>query len=170
MSWAWSVWAAASLLLVVAGAPRALAPAGTVRAAQELGLGTLPPAFARGVGVAEAGLGLTVLLLGGPVAALAVALVYVGFAALTWRGLSTGAGSCGCFVGADAAPTPQHVVLDLVLAAAAATAASDGAPGVVAVLRDGGTSAGPLLGVALLDAALVYLVLTRSPAPAVVPR
>ena len=122
----------AAALLVVAGVAKAARPDDTARALSEL-LGSgraVPLRVLRGTvrvgAAAEGALGLVALLFPRTLPAVGVSLSYLGFAAVValarWRGgpLAT----CGCFGRPDTPPTTAHLVIDLVLAAAAATVAS----------------------------------------------
>jgi hypothetical protein len=122
-------------LLLVAGVAKAVRPDDTARALTALiartprGRAAIPLARARRLVRAgastEAGLGLTALLLPRPVTAALVAASYAAFGAVVayarWRGgpLAT----CGCFGRPDTPPTTVHLLLDLVLAVAAAVVA-----------------------------------------------
>jgi Methylamine utilisation protein MauE len=126
----------ASGLLVFAGAAKAVRPEDTARALAALAPGCGGPARERRVrravrvgALGEAVIGLVALALPRPTTAAVVALSYATFAGVVllarWRGgpLAT----CGCFGRPDTPPTLVHLVLDLVLAAAATTVAV-GAP------------------------------------------
>src|SRR4051812_11127754 len=87
----------ASLLLVLAGAPKALDPTLTVGALRSVGL-RVPPAAVRLLGAGETLLGLATLLTAArPLAAL-VALSYAGFSCFLVVALRSGGAvsSCGC--------------------------------------------------------------------------
>ncbi len=156
---------AAALLLAVAGASKALDPASTVRAARAVRLPLTAP-VARLFGVAEVVVGLAALLSGGPVPAALVAVSYAGFAVFVAVGVVRGdLASCGCFSGNDAPPSVAHVVVNMALAvSASAVALSSGASSLTAAVReDGPWSALLLAGLALVEAVLLYLVMTRMP-------
>jgi hypothetical protein len=156
-------YAAAAVLLLVAGVPKVLDPGPTQRAAEQAGLPS-SAAVVRLLGVVEVAVGAAALLLGGPLAAVAVAVAYLGFAAVVARGLVRGdMDSCGCFNGEDSPPSLLHVVLDLGLAAAAVAVAlgpSTSWPRLAAV-EPGTTLVTALL--VLTVAALVYVVMARLP-------
>jgi hypothetical protein len=110
---------AGALLLLAAGASKAVDPARTVGAMHRLGWGASPAAVRAGA-VAEAMTGAATLVLGGWVLSGLVGLSYAGFAAFVALALRSGGpiGSCGCFGRADTLPRLLHVVVDVGLAAA----------------------------------------------------
>lgn len=122
----------AAALLVVAGAAKVARPDDTARALAEIMPGgrrasaTTLRQLVRLGALAEAVLGLVALVLPRPLTAGLVALSYLAFfgtvAAARRRGgpLAT----CGCFGRPDTEPTKVHLLLDVVLAAAAATFAA----------------------------------------------
>ncbi len=124
-------------LLFVAGVAKARHPDDTARALTALaprGRAALPLGpvrqLVRAGALAEAALGLAALLVPRPVTAALVALSYAAFGAVVasarWRGgpLAT----CGCFGRPDTPPTTVHLVLNLVLAGAAAVVAVTAPP------------------------------------------
>ena len=154
---------APALLLLAAGAAKAADPTRTVGALRALGWPASPALVRAGAG-AEALLGAAGLVVGGPVVAVLTAASYVGFAGFVAAALRSGVpvGTCGCFGRLDTPPRPRHVVVDLVLAAAALASLADGGP---ALLSDGPLAAVP---VALVGAGVAYVLLTRpgrAPAP-----
>jgi methylamine utilization protein MauE len=164
----WGPYAAALLLLLYAGAPKALDPAETLRAARDLRLPLVTGPGIRLFGVAEVGLGVAGLAVGGAAVAALVAATYVGFAVVTTIGvLRPGVASCGCFSGDESPPSVRHVVVDLVLAGAAGAAAVAGAPSLLAIARDHSVGTTVALSVlAVVDALLAYVVLARFPVAA----
>ena len=118
-------------LLCVAGVAKALRPDDTALAMAVLAPGRPPLRLVRAVvrcgALAEAALGAVAILLPRPATAALVALSYLAFFAVAayarWRGgpLAT----CGCFGRADTPATALHLVVNLVLAAAAAAVALD---------------------------------------------
>lgn len=150
-----------AVLLTVAGARKIARPAAAGAALQ---LAKLPSdeRLVRVFGVGEVGLGVAVLLRGGPVATALLAVVYAGFAVFAEHQRRQRAG-CGCFSTSTTPATPLHVVLNLVVAAIAAavtvgpdmslvtTVADDPLPGLMLVV---------LLAVA---ANLCFLLLTVAP-------
>lgn len=119
-------------LLVVAGAAKAVRPDDTARALAALV--TRPPASpstrwagraVRAGAIVEALVGLAALALPRPVTAMAVAASYLAFAVVVGLARRRGGplATCGCFGRPDTRPTAVHLVLDLVLAGAAAVVA-----------------------------------------------
>lgn len=160
------LYVAAGLLLVGAGAAKAVHPADTSRAlGQSLSWwpeGRRGVNVLRALAVAEAVVGAAALALPRPALAAAVAGSYVTFAAFVALARRRGGSlsTCGCFGAPDTPPTASHLLLDLCLAGAAiavgvagggsdllSAAGRSGADGTVVVL----------LGVVL--AGLSYLVL-----------
>ncbi|HEX5365051.1 MAG TPA: MauE/DoxX family redox-associated membrane protein, partial [Acidimicrobiales bacterium] len=154
---------AAAGLLVAAGAAKVVDPSRTVGALRALHL----PASDRSVragAAAEATLGAAALAVGGTAWWALVGASYVAFAAFVATALRAGTavGTCGCFGGEDTPPRASHVVVDLLLAAAALGAARAGSAPLTAVLDE----PGPGAAVALLAtgvAALAHGALTRPP-------
>jgi len=117
-------------LLCVAGVAKAAHPDDTARAMAALLPGTPPFRlvrwFVRLGALAEAALGAAAIFFPRPVIAALVACSYLAFfgfvAYARWRGgpLAT----CGCFGRPDTPPTPLHLLIDLVLATAAAVVAT----------------------------------------------
>ncbi|MGH9112766.1 MAG: MauE/DoxX family redox-associated membrane protein [Acidimicrobiales bacterium] len=114
----------AALLLVVAGAMKAVDPTMTVGALRALRLPS-SPGLVRAGAAAELVLGVVAATTGAPVAWGLVAVSYLGFAVFVVAALRAGTmvGSCGCFGREDTPPHPVHVVLDVALAAFAVGAA-----------------------------------------------
>lgn len=150
----------AALLLVAAGALKAVDPALTAGALRALGLPSSPWLVRAGAG-AELVLGAVAVAAGGAVAWALVAASYLGFAAFVVAALRAGTmvGSCGCFGREETPPHPVHVAVDMALAAAAAGAAAQGlvpldaladAPGRGAVVAALSLVATPLVYVALV--------------------
>jgi hypothetical protein len=150
---------AASLLLLAAGAAKAVDSTRTAGALGALGWPSSPLLVRVGAG-AEAALGAAGLAVGGAVVAGLVASSFTGFAVFVWVALRSGTpvGTCGCFGRADTPPRPSHVAVDLVLAAGAALAAATHP----APLVDAPAGAWPL---AAAIAGASYLALTGRPGP-----
>ena len=156
-------YAAAAVLLLVAGVPKLLDPGPTSRVAQQAGLPS-SPAVVRLLGLGEVVVGAAALLVGGTVAALAVALAYLGFAAVVTRGLVRGdMDSCGCFNGDDSPPSVLHVALDLGLAASAVAVALAPAQSWPEALLETPAAALVTALLGLTVAGLTYLVMARLP-------
>ena len=114
----------AALLLVFAGATKAVDPAMTAGALRALGLPS-PKILVRLGAAAELLLGLLAVIAGWVAVWWLVAASYLAFAAFVVAALRAGTmlGSCGCFGREDTPPHPLHVVIDVALAATAAAAA-----------------------------------------------
>jgi hypothetical protein len=114
-------------LLCVAGAAKAARPDDTARALGALLPGAPPLAttrrLVRGGAAAEAVLGAGALLFPRPLTAALVALSYVGFSVAVAVARRRGGplATCGCFGRPDTPATALHLIIDLVLAGAAAT-------------------------------------------------
>lgn len=160
MSEAWGALAAvASALLVVAGPAKVRRPWTTAVALH------VTPAVVRAGAAVETALGVWALAWSGPVAHLAVATSYLGFAAFVGAALARGTpvASCGCFGEPDVPPTVAHVVLDLGMATAALGAAATGAPRLVALVGEQPLGGVPLLGLVALGTAATALAMTWLP-------
>jgi hypothetical protein len=147
--------AGAAVLLAVAGAAKVVDPSRLVGALAALGWpasGTL----VRVAAVAETVLGVATVVGGGRVLALLVAASYLGFAAFVMAALRAGTPleTCGCIGRADTPPSPEHVVVDGLLAGGAVLAGATDAP----ALWDASWVAWP---VALVVAVVAYGALTR---------
>jgi hypothetical protein len=159
------LFAAASVLLVVAGAPKIVAPTATLQAARQLRLPFLSATTVRLFGAAEVSLAVLAVVVGGRALAVVVGVGYVGFAALVARAVIRGdVSSCGCFAGEDSPPSLVHVAIDLGLAAAAFLTVRSGPPSLTALVsRQGSGTVAVALASAVVDAGLVYLVMVRFP-------
>ncbi len=156
-------YAAAAVLLLVAGVPKVLDPEPTRRAAEQAGLPS-SVAIVRLLGVAEVVVGGVALLVGGPLPALAVAAFYVGFAGVVTRALVRGdVASCGCFNGDDSPPSVLHVAIDLGLALSALAVALAPEPSWRTLALADGSEALVTGLLALTVAGLAYLVMARLP-------
>ena len=123
-------------ILAVGGMAKLRGPEATVPMLHALGLPG-STVLARLLGLIEVAVGVTAFLVGGRVAAAAVAVLFAAFTVAVLR-LSVGgeAVSCGCFGRSSAPPTMVHVVVDAVAALAAAAAAAVAAPGFLSMQPD----------------------------------
>ena len=155
----------ACVLLVVAGVAKAVHPADTARALAALTskpLGATATAVRLGA-VAEATLGVVALVIPRSGLAWAVALSYAGFAGFVTYARARGGAlaSCGCFGSPDSPDTGVHIVVDLVLAAAAVGVALARPSGSIVSVLAGQPGHGVALAVATaLCAWLTYLTLS----------
>jgi hypothetical protein len=121
-------------LLVVAGTAKAARPDDTARAL--VALLPSPPSLrmlrdvVRVGALAEAALGVVALAFPRPATAALVAVSYCCFLGVVAYARRHGGplATCGCFGRPDTPPTALHLVIDLVLAAAAAAVVAAGAP------------------------------------------
>jgi hypothetical protein len=139
--------AVAALLLVVAGAAKVVDPSRLAGALDVLGWPSSPLLVRLGA-AGELLLGAATLVVGGQALALLVAASYLGFALFVMAALRSGTpiATCGCFAQADTPPRPAHVVIDVLLAAGAVTAAATEAP----ALFDASWVAWPVAGLVAL--------------------
>lgn len=117
--------AAAAALLAVAGAAKIRTPAPAATMLSGLGVGPFARARAgaRLAGVVEIAVGLAALVVGGRVAAAALAVCYLVLTAVALRlARAPESAPCGCFGTADGDVGPAHVVLDVVALGIAITA------------------------------------------------
>jgi hypothetical protein len=153
-------------LLVITGVPKVTNPGGTARALYTLGLpATLNTE--RAIGLLETGAGLAALLLGGRAAALAIAIVYVGFSLFIAVALrSEEVRNCGCFGDKDVPPGLLHLGLDVAAAAVATVLVFQPVGAITTVMRETPWAGVPLLLLMAMGAALALLVLRLLPAVA----
>jgi len=141
-------------ILAVGGLAKLRAPDATVPMLQALGLPG-SSALARLLGLVEIAVGVVAFLVGGWLAATAVAVLFAVFTVAMLRLRASGdAVSCGCFGRASAPPTLVHVVGDALAAAVAVAAAAVDAPGFLEVRPDLPAAGVPQL---LLTALAVWL-------------
>jgi hypothetical protein len=139
--------AAAALLLIVAGGAKIARPAPTTELLSALGLPERR-SLTVAIGVLESFVGLAALVVGGPLAAAATGVLYVGFVAVVWRAMAAGAVSCGCFGRVDAPPSWIHVAGNAALAVVSfAAIAGDAAVEVMDAQPAGGVGFVLLVGV-----------------------
>lgn len=107
-------WVVAAVLLA-AGVAKLMDPDPTARALRSLvpsaGIGSGP---ARALGAFESLVGLAVLTVGGRVAAVVLAVAYLGVTVTSIAAVRRGLPSCGCFGERSARPTWLHVSLNAV--------------------------------------------------------
>ena len=151
-------------LLVISGLPKLSNPASTARALEGIGL---PPRrwLGQAVGVAEIVVGLSAIAVGGRVPALAVALLYAGFAGFILVAMrSSTVKSCGCFGADDTPPSALHLVVDIAAAGFAAALVFNPIGDVTAVMGATPWAGIPLLLLVVLGAWLALMVLALLPA------
>jgi hypothetical protein len=137
---AWyGAYAAAVVLLGLAGGLKVVRPATTVRALRSARL-PANAAMVRMGSAAEVAIAVGALLAGGAVLAGLVAVSYLGFTTFVLLAFLRGGtvSSCGCFGGVDSPPTVLHVALTMAAATVAAAAVSAGGPSLAAVARHRG--------------------------------
>ena len=156
---------AACLLLVFAGAAKAVRPTDTARAVSvvvPMALAAIRPLVRAGA-VAEAAVGTVALAYPSPVTAGLVGLSYLGLAGFVAVVLARGGplATCGCFGKPDAPSTRLHVVVNFALAGSAAAVAATVNPGWLPALLAGQPWYGvPLVLLSLLCAWLAFLALS----------
>lgn len=132
MDAATALYAAAAVLLVLAGAVKVSRPATAAVLMVDLGAPAGGPVsgarLAVSLGVIEVGLGVSALVLEVPAVAFAVCVLYAAFALTVVRAMAVGSESCGCFGRVEAPPSWFHVVGNGVLAIASLVAASSASP------------------------------------------
>lgn len=151
-------------LLVVSGLPKLTNPVSTARALEGIGL---PPRrwLGQAVGVAEIVVGLSAIAIGGRIPAIAVALLYSGFAIFIVVAMrSSSVKSCGCFGAEDTPPSPLHFFIDIAAAGFAAALIFNPVGDVISVMGATPWAGVPLLLLVLLGAWLSLMVLAVLPA------
>ncbi|MGE0880809.1 MAG: MauE/DoxX family redox-associated membrane protein [Acidimicrobiia bacterium] len=151
-------------VLAAAGLAKLVRPNDTARALKAAGIGGGAPlvrvlsAFEIAVAVSAAGWA-------HPVAAALVAVSYLAFAGFVAYALRRGTplATCGCFGEPDSPPTVVHVVLNVLLAAAAIAATVSRPPGLTQLFADHRAGTAALFGAALVAAALVIVAMTELP-------
>jgi len=138
MDVATALFAAAAVLLIIAGMAKVARPSTTADMLFSLGfpeIGALRgERLAIFIGILETGTGIIALAVGGPVVAAVVGVFYLGFVVAVMRALAVGAVSCGCFGRVDAPPSWLHVAGNGALAVACFTATAASTP--VEVMED----------------------------------
>jgi len=155
---------ALALLVLVAALAKLRAPARAVVALGQAGM-TASPIVVRLGSVGEMAVATLVLLVGGAVPALALAGLYLGFAAFVvrLRARAGTAASCGCFGGAEAPADRLHVVVNLAAAGVAALVAATGAESLFDALRHQPAQGLPYLVLVAVATQAMVLVLTELP-------
>jgi hypothetical protein len=153
-----------SLLVVVAGAVKAVRPATTTRALDEVGL-RLPPLAVRVGGLVEVAVGGSALATGGWAPALLVAVSYGLFATFVAVALRRGTplSSCGCFGRDDTPPTVGHLLFNIGAAGVAAAFALGSPTDVMARLSNEPGAGVPFVLLVVVAAGLAGLALTELP-------
>jgi hypothetical protein len=156
--------AAFALLLILAGAAKALRPLPTVRALRSVQLPSSILAV-RLLGAGEAVLAVLALVTAGPIAAALVAISYASFAAFVFYARARGGtiSSCGCFGKADSPPTAAHIVVNLAAAVTAAAAAVWPAGSPLEELAHSPGAGVPLTALILVTTGLAYLAVAEWP-------
>lgn len=154
----------AAALVVVAGAPKILDPGDTTRAIKSVGIPASDP-LVRLFAVAEVAVGAAVIVGGGRIAAMALGVLYLGFAGFVGLALAKGGSvaSCGCFGTPDTPPTVAHLLLDGAAAAVAFAAVVWPQPGIVDTLAAQPAAGVPFVGFVAIGTWLGYLALTAVP-------
>ncbi len=159
--------AAFAILLAIAGVAKAARPLPTVRAMRSLSLPSRlsSAALVRCLGVGEALLAVTALVVAGPVPAALVALSYAAFAAFVTYARARGGSvsSCGCFGKPDTPPTAAHIVVNVLAAVIALGAAAWPARSPLGELARSPGAGVPLAALILVTAVLAYLALAEWP-------
>ena len=162
---------AGALLLLISGVAKLLHPASAARAvvaARLTSSARLPAARAvvRLTGIAEIATGLAVILIGGRLAALALALVYAALAVFARRLTAVApAQDCGCFGAARAAPvTGWHIATSAAFAVLGAGAATGLPRSLLSELSVSPLAGAPLAVTVALLAFACYLLMTALPA------
>lgn len=120
-------------LLVVAALPKLRDPSPTAAAVRSVGV-SLAGSVVRLLAAAELALGSVAAIVGGRICWTLVAMTYAGFAGYVVIARRRGASDCGCTGGpTKTPPVRSHVLLNAVLAGAAAAAAWQSAAGLASV-------------------------------------
>jgi len=150
-------YAAAAVLLAVAGVPKVRDPGDLVRAVRSVGM-PFGRRAVRAFAAAEVVVALAALLVPGRVTAAALALMYAGFTAFVVLALRRGGvlSSCGCFGRADTPPTRAHALVTGAASLVGLLVAVDPpGSGAWSALADSGT--GAVLGLVSLVALVGFL-------------
>ena len=130
-----------AVLLILSGADKIGAPRPSTDAMNAAGLfgsRRVGDWAGRVLGIAEVLVGGAVVAFGGPVSAIAMAVVFGGFGLflVLLQRRSSGV-SCGCFGASESPPGVVHIVIDVVAAATAVAAALTATPDLTRVLDEG---------------------------------
>lgn len=155
---------ALALLLLTAVAAKLVSPARSVDALRQARL-PASPSLVRLLAVAEAGIAIFVLMVGGPGPALALGALHLGFAAFVarLRSVAGGGAPCGCFGAAEAPADRLHVVVNLAAATVAGLGAATGADALLPTLADQPALGLPYLILVVVAAQALLLLLTALP-------
>ena len=149
-----SLWAV-SLVMVASGAMKLTDPSATADTLDRL---SLPGGVvtARLLGLAELGVGLAVLVVGGRGLAALVGVLYLAFAGIVIAARSKGLPTCGCFGSRSAPPRIGHVIVNALSAIVAfiAAAGPDAPEPVADGLGDLSGAGAVVVGVAVLVGAI----------------
>ena len=150
-------YAAAAVLLAVAGVPKVRDPGDLVRAVRSVGM-PFGRRAVRAFAVAEVVVALAALLVPSRLTAAALALMYAGFTAFVVLALRRGGvlSSCGCFGRADTPPTPAHALVTGAASVVGLLVAVD-PPGAGAWSALADSGAGAVLGLVALVALVGFL-------------
>jgi len=146
-----------SVVLAISGVAKLRSPRPTSRLLADLGLPS-GASVVRLIGTAELAVGVAALLVGGPVLALVVAVLYGAFAVIVVFARRAGSESCGCFGATAAPPSAVHVVVNAISAAVALGAAVAGVDSVLDVVGNQPAMGIPYL-VAIATASLLVVAL-----------
>jgi hypothetical protein len=161
---------ALALLVLGAGAAKLARPAAVVDALWEARLPwrrtVARPATVNVLAVVEIGIGAWTVAFGSGAAAVALAVLYTGFASFAWRLLAVRGpdASCGCFGATDSPVSRLHAAFTAVAALLCALAAVWPVGTVASVLRDQPAWGVPFAVLTLLAAWLAEVLLTALPA------
>jgi uncharacterized membrane protein YphA (DoxX/SURF4 family) len=159
----WALLWAVSLVMVASGAMKLADPSATADTLDRL---SAPGGMvtARLLGLAEVGVGLAVLAVGGRGLAALVGVLYLGFAGIVIAARSKGLPTCGCFGSRSAPPRIGHVIVNALSAVVAfVAAAGPNAPEPVADgLGDLSGAGAVVVGVAVLVGAIGLIVFDTS--------
>jgi uncharacterized membrane protein HdeD (DUF308 family) len=157
-------YAAAAVLLVIAGAPKVVKPGTTVLALRSV----KAPASATAVrifGAVEVLIGLAAVTVGGRIPAVLVATSYLAFAAFVAYALARGGvlSSCGCFGKPDTPPTRLHIVTNIAAAATAIAVAVNPPDRLADIVTVQPMHGAPFLALTAVCVWFVYLALAELP-------